>query len=68
MSVSKGDKVEWKWGNGTAKGEVEKTSTSTMKKKIKGKQMTRKGSKDNKAVLIKSEKGGEVLKKESSLK
>lgn len=67
MAVKKGDKVKWKWGQGTAEGEVEKTYTESTTRKIKGTEVTRHGSKDDKALYIKQEDGDHVLKLESEV-
>ncbi len=67
MTFKKGDKVKWKWGQGYAEGEIEKTSTNSTTYKIKGTEVTRHGSKDNKALYIKQEDGSRVLKSESEV-
>lgn len=67
MTIKKGDKVKWKWGKGDAEGEVEKTYTDSVTRKIEGSEITRNGSKDNKALYIKQEDGGYVLKLESEV-
>lgn len=67
MTIKKGDKVKWKWGQGYAEGEVEKTYTNSTTHKIKGAEVTRHGSKDNKALYIKQEDGSRVLKSESEV-
>lgn len=68
MSINKGDKVKWKWGNGYAEGKVEKTYTDSTTHTIKGTEVTRHGSKDDKALYIKQEEGDWVLKLESEVK
>jgi ribosomal protein L24 len=67
MTIKKGDKVKWKWGKGYAEGEVEKTYTDSTTHKIEGSEITRHGSKDNKALYMKQEDGGTVLKLESEV-
>lgn len=67
MTIKNGDKVKWKWGQGYAVGEVEKTYTDSTTRKIKGAEVTRHGSKDNKALYIKQEDGSRVLKLESEV-
>ena len=67
MAIKKGDKVKWKWGQGHAEGEVEKTYTESTTRKIKGSEITRNGSKDDKALYIKQEDGDAVLKLESEV-
>ena len=65
--ITKGTKVQWKWGSGTAKGKVIETFTEEVHKTIKGSKITRKGEKDNKALLIEQEDGDKVLKLESEV-
>ncbi|KIA90550.1 DUF2945 domain-containing protein [Kaistella jeonii] len=65
--IIKGTNVQWKWGSGTAKGKVIETFTEEVHKTIKGSKITRKGEKDNKALLIEQEDGAKVLKLESEV-
>lgn len=67
MAIKKGDKVNWKWGQGYAEGEVEKTYIDSTTHKIKGTEVTRHGSKEDKALYIKREDGDLVLKLESEV-
>ena len=60
--VSEGSKVTWSWGNGTAEGKVVKTYERKITRKIKGKEITRNGSKDDPALYIEQEDGSGVLK------
>lgn len=62
MSIGTGDKVEWNWGDGTATGTVDKTYTRSVTRTIKGTEVTRNGSDDDKALYIKQEDGDAVLK------
>lgn len=66
--VSKGDEVEWKWGQGKGHGEVTKVHTDDVSKTIKGSKVTREASKDEPAVEVKTDKGGKVLKSVSEVK
>jgi hypothetical protein len=66
--IRKGTKVQWKWGNGTAEGEVVETYTSKITKKIKGNSVTRIGEETDKALYIKQDDGDYVLKSESAVK
>ena len=66
--IRKGTKVSWKWGSGTAEGKVEETHTSKVTKTIKGTEVTRNGSTDDKALYIQQEDGDYVLKSESEVK
>ncbi|QUJ76695.1 DUF2945 domain-containing protein [Sulfitobacter albidus] len=63
-----GDKVEWDWGNGTGTGEVQKTYTQKITRKIKGSEVTRDGSDDDPALFIEQEDGDEVLKLSSEVR
>ncbi|EAQ10973.1 MULTISPECIES: hypervirulence associated TUDOR domain-containing protein [Maritimibacter] len=68
MSITVGDTVKWPWGNGTAKGTVRKRYTQKVTRKIKGSKITRDGSDDNPALVIKQDDGDEVLKLASEVK
>lgn len=65
--IKKGTKVTWKWGNGTAEGKVQETHTEEISRTSKGSKITRNGSDDNKALVIKQEDGTMVLKLESEV-
>jgi len=65
--IRKGTVVKWSWGNGTAEGTVEETYTSKTTKTIKGNEVTRNGSSDDKALYIKQDDGNYVLKSESEV-
>jgi len=65
--IREGTEVKWKWGNGYATGKVESTFTESITKTIKGSEVTRNGSTDDKALFIKQEDGGKVLKLESEV-
>lgn len=65
--IRKGTAVKWKWGNGFAEGKVEETYTKSITKTIKGSEVTRNGSDDDKALHIKQEDGTSVLKLESEV-
>ena len=64
---SKGDTVEWSWGNGTATGEVQEKFTSKVTRTIEGNEVTRNASDDEPAYLLKQDDGGRVLKSGSEL-
>ena len=64
---SKGDTVEWNWGNGTGSGKVAETFTERVTRTIDGSEITRNADDDNPAYLIEQEDGGRVLKSESEL-
>ena len=65
--IRKGTNVEWKWGNGTAKGKVVETFSEKVTKTIKGSEVTRKGESGNLALLIEQEDGDRVLKTENEV-
>jgi hypothetical protein len=65
--IKTGSPVSWDWGNGTAEGKVKEIHHEEINKTIKGKKITRKGTKDNPAYLIEQEDGTNVLKLKSEL-
>ena len=65
--IQEGTKVKWKWGNGTAEGKVQSTFTKKVTRTIEGNEVTRDGEEGNKALYIKQEDGGSVLKLESEV-
>ena len=65
--IREGTKVKWNWGNSSAEGKVRATHTEEITKTIKGSEVTRKGSDDNKALEIEQEDGTTVLKLESEV-
>lgn len=65
--MRKGTAVSWKWGTGTAQGKVKEVFNEEVTRKIKGKEITRKGSTENPALLIEQEDGDEVLKLSSEV-
>lgn len=60
--------VEWDWGNGTACGQIEKRFEREVKRTLDGSEVTRDGSEDNPAYLIKQDDGSKVLKLGSELR
>jgi hypothetical protein len=65
---SKGDMVEWDWGNGTAEGKVEKTYTQKITRTLQGSEVTRNGSDDDPALYIEQDDGSGVLKLASEVR
>ncbi|QZD87364.1 DUF2945 domain-containing protein [Qipengyuania psychrotolerans] len=59
--------VKWDWGNGTGKGQIKERFEREVTRTLKGSKVTRDGSEDNPAYLIKQEDGDEVLKLGSEL-
>ncbi|MBD64857.1 MAG: hypothetical protein CME62_06600 [Halobacteriovoraceae bacterium] len=66
--IRTGSQVEWKWGNGTAKGEVVEIFKREVTRTIEGSEVTKKGSDDCPAYLIKQDDNSKVLKLKSELK
>lgn len=66
-AITQGDTVTWKWGNGTASGNVEKVSHQDETITSKGKDITRHGSKDDPAIIIKQDDGTKLIKLASEL-
>ncbi len=62
MNFKVGDAVLWKWAGGVVEGHVEEIYFTTIKREIKGKLITRHGSKDRPAYLVKSKSGNLALK------
>ena len=68
MSYNQGDNIEWDWGNGTARGEIQKVYTQKITVKIKGNSVTRDADNDNPAYYIEQSDGDEVLKSHSEVR
>lgn len=60
--IKKGTEVKWKWGDGTAKGEVQEVFHSDVERTINGNEVKREASQDSPAYLIKQDDGSRVLK------
>jgi len=54
--------VKWHWGNGTAKGQITERFEREVTRTLQGSEITKQGSEDNPAYLIKQDDGDEVLK------
>ena len=65
---SKGTKVEWDWGNGTATGKVSEVFTSDVTRTIDGSEIKRTASSDSPAYLIEQDDGDRVLKSHSEVR
>jgi hypothetical protein len=65
--IREGTEVKWKWGDGHATGKVESTHEEEITRTSKGNEVTRKGSKDDRALVIKQEDGTTVLKLQSEV-
>ena len=65
--IKQGTNVEWKWGGGKAQGEVQEVFHDSVTRTIDGNEVTRDGTKDCPAYLIKQSDGGKVLKLQSEV-
>lgn len=54
--------VRWDWGNGTAKGQIKERFERDVTRTLQGSEITRNGTEDDPAYLIRQEDGDEVLK------
>jgi len=54
--------VQWNWGNGTAKGQIKERFEREVTRTLQGSEITRNGTEDDPAYLIRQEDGDEVLK------
>jgi hypothetical protein len=63
----KGSKVVWKWLGKSISGTVEQVFEESVTQTIKGKKITRHGSNEKPAYLVKSEAGNLALKLETEL-
>ncbi|MEO1241020.1 MAG: DUF2945 domain-containing protein [Pseudomonadota bacterium] len=68
QAYNKGDKVEWDWGDGVAKGEVTEVYTADVSKTIKGTEVTRNATGDCPAYGIKQSDGDVVLKSQTEIR
>lgn len=62
-----GETVCWKWGSGTASGEIRERFVSKVTRTIKGSDITRNASEDDPAYLIVQDDSAEVLKGHSEV-
>jgi hypothetical protein len=54
--------VQWDWGNGTAKGQIKERFEREVTRTLQGSEITRNGTEDDPAYLIRQDDGDEVLK------
>ena len=66
-SYRAGQYVKWNWGNGVGCGQIEERFEREVKRTLKGSEVTRDGSEDDPAYLIKQDDGDKVLKLGSEL-
>lgn len=64
----KKSKIEWSWAGNSIAGVVEEIFTESVTKTIKGKKITRHGSIEKPAYLVRSEAGNLALKLETELR
>lgn len=62
-----GQQVTWKWGNGSASGNIERVSHEKTEIQSKGSTITRNGSAADPAIIIKQEDGTKLIKLASEL-
>lgn len=65
--IREGTKVKWSWGDGHARGTVEEVHQESVTKQIDGNSVTRNGSDDDPALVIKQDDGQQVLKLNSEV-
>lgn len=63
----KNQHVKWNWGDGTGTGQVKERFEREVERTLQGSKITKNGTEDNPAYLIKQEDGDEVLKLGSEL-
>lgn len=61
-TFAKGQQVRWQWAGNDAFGKVEERFDRDVERTLKGTKVTRHGSKDDPACLIKQDDGDQVLK------
>lgn len=67
MSIRTGTRVRWSWGSSHAEGKVAEVHRSSVTRTSKGEKITRKGSSDDPAYVIKQDDGTTVLKLRSEV-
>lgn len=67
-SYTKGDRVRWDWGQGTASGTVVERFERRVQRTLKGSKIVRRGSKDNPALLVEQSDGDQALKLASEVR
>lgn len=65
--IRQGTTVEWEWGEGKASGEVSEIFDREVTRTLDGSEITRHGSEDDPAYLIKQQDGSEILKLKSEV-
>jgi hypothetical protein len=62
-----GSNVSWKWGQGSASGQVKESFTRRVQRTIKGSKIVKNGSGECPAYLIEQDDGSQVLKLHSEI-
>lgn len=62
MAIRSGSTVRWKWGQSWAEGTVDEVHHDHVSRTTKGEEVTRHGSADNPAYVIRQDDGTVVLK------
>lgn len=65
---SKGTRVEWDWGQGTASGTIDTVYMQKITRTLKGTDVTRNASSENPAYYIIQDDGDGVLKSHSEVR
>ena len=65
--LHEGQKVQWNWGDAKAHGTIDEAFERRVSRTLKGTRVTRVGTKENPAYLIRQEDGDRVLKRGSEL-
>lgn len=66
--LKKDAKVEWQWAGSVISGTVEEVFTESVTKEIKGKKITRHGTPEKPAYLVRSQAGNLALKLATELR
>jgi hypothetical protein len=66
-SFRRGARVKWNWGQGVGRGQVAERFERHVERSIEGALIRRNGSARDPAYLVKTDRGGEVLKLGSEL-
>ena len=67
-AFAKGARVRWIWADGTAEGDVVERFDRRVSRTLKGKRITRVGTHENPAYLLRQADGDRVLKRGSELR
>lgn len=62
MTMRQGTRVRWKWGRSWAEGTIDEVHHDDVSRTTKGEEVTRHGSEDNPAYVIRQDDGTVVLK------